>query len=416
MAHTTVSEALDQLFQATNPLSEVESVALDASLGRTLAADLAAPFAVPRFDRSAMDGYAIRAQDVPGTLVLTGSMVAGQSDGPRCEPGQAIRILTGAPIPDGADAVIEQEQVHRLDLQIQIPLTVRKGRNISKAGSELGLGDHVLRRGQRIGPTEVAMMAAIGHEHVMVFRAPHVLLITTGDELTLPGTPLSPSHIYDVNRFLLGSWLHAAGAVVTTLAIIPDQAGQFIRRLHKALAAEPFDLVVSSGGVSVGDRDDVIHALTQDTELLFWRVDMHPGKSVAGARFEGTPILALSGNPGAAMTSWLILGAPLLAHLNHGEIYQERIRGRLLQSFNKSTRETRYLRVRTYSDDRGLHLDWNLPQQSDVLGSFSAADAFAIIPNSSPAISADTMLDGLRTGGLGPMSITWNPKDRDTKI
>lgn len=412
MAHTTVLEALNQLFGATHPLSDVETVVLSASLGRTLAVDVAAPFAVPHFDRSAMDGYAIRSEDAPGTMVLAGSIVAGQTAGVRCGPGQAMRILTGAPLPDGADAVVEQEQVLRGDRHIQIPLTIRRGRNISKAGSEFVIGDTILRRGQRIGPTELAMMAAVGQEHVVVFRAPRVLLLTTGDELTLPGTPLSPSHIYDVNRFLLGSWLKAAGAVVTTLPIITDEVGQFMTHLQSALAIQPFDLIVSSGGVSVGDRDDVIHALTKDTDLLFWRVDMHPGKSVAAARFKDTPILALSGNPGAAMTSWLVLGVPLLAYLNHGELYQERIQGRLVERFNKPTRETRYLRVRTHSDAHGLHFDWGLPQQSDVLGSFSTADALAIIPNSSPAVDTDMVLEGIRTGGLGPLTITWNPKVR----
>ncbi len=410
MDHITVSQALDQLFHAATPIAEVEIVTLSASLGRTLAEDLRAPLAVPHFDRAAMDGYALHAADAPGDLILGGSIAAGQILKTRCDPGCAIRILTGAPIPLGADTVVEQEQVHAVGNRVHVPLRIRAGRNISQTGSEFAAGDIILRQGQRIGPTEIAMFAAIGCEEVPVFRAPRVLLITTGDELTLPGSPLSQSHIYDVNRFLLASWLSAAGARVTSLPIIGDQTGLFMSELQNALSSEVFDLVISSGGVSVGDRDDVIHSLTHDAELLFWRVDMHPGKSVAGARLQNTPILALSGNPGAAMTSWVILGTPLIAHLNHGALYQEHIRGRLHLEFNKPTRETRYLRVRTHTDADGLVFDWGLPQQSDVLGSFSTADAFAIIPRKSPGIPTNIVLDGLRTGGLGPMGITWSAK------
>ncbi len=413
MAHMTVSEALDQLRQATHPIITTESVPLAQVLGRTLAEDLRAPFALPSFDRAAMDGYAMRAEDAPGELALSGSVAAGQASLPRCQPGQVIRIFTGAPIPEGADAVVEQEQIQATDGRILVPIPIQKGRNISRRGSELVQGEVVLRRGQRLGPTELALVAGMGQTSLNMFRRPHILLLTTGDELALPGEPLAPSHIYDVNRFLLGGLLHSAGARVTTLPIIGDQGGLFLSTLRTALGGDSFDLVVTSGGVSVGDRDDVIHALTNETDLLFWRVDMHPGKSVAGARVEGIPLLALSGNPGAAMTSWLVLGTPLLAHLNHGVLYQEQIQGRLLSNFNKPTRETRYLRVRTHADAHGIGFDWDLAQQSDVLNSFRTADAFAIIPGGSPPLKPGTLLNGLRTGGLGPTTITWNSPTRE---
>lgn len=414
MDHMAVSEALDHLRRATHPIGEVEQVPLTRILGRTLAEDLRAPLALPSFDRAAMDGYAIRAEEAPGDLILVGSIAAGQDPKhARCQPGQAIRILTGAPIPDGADAVVEQEQIQSADGRIQVPMRIRKGRNISRRGSELDQGDFLLGSGQRIGPTELALIAAMGQPRLNMFRKPHILLLTTGDELTLPGEPLAPSDIYDTNRFLLGAVLHTASARVTTLPIVGDEGGLFLSTLQKSLAADSFDFVITSGGVSVGDRDDVIHALSSEADLLFWRVDMHPGKSVAGARVEGTPLLALSGNPGAAMTSWLILGAPLLAHLNHGVLYQEKIQGRLASDFDKPTRETRYLRVHTKSSAHGLEFDWNLAQQSDVLSSFRRADAFAIIPGKSPPLQSGTLLNGLRTGGMGPTAITWNSPTGD---
>ncbi len=412
MMYTSISTALEQLFQVTPPIDEFERVPLEQCLHRTLGEPISTTHPVPSFDRAAMDGYALRAQDTPGNLRLIGTVSAGDAVYVACGAGQAVRILTGAPIPQGADAVIEQERVLVQNGEVIVDRPISPSRNVSPRGSEFSANITVLRRGTRIGPVEIGLLAALGRDRVVVVRKPHILLITTGSELMLPGEPLGPSQIYDANRFLFTAWLQLAGAEVTVLPIVPDVTGQFIAVLRQALLHQPrFDLVISTGGVSVGDKDDVIHSLSKESQLLFWRLDMHPGKSIAAGVLDTVPILALSGNPGAAMTSWLMLGVPLLAHLQYGRARQEALTGRLCEGFPKKTRETRFLRSRVISTPTGNEFDLHLAQQSDLISSYAQADAFAIIPHDSDPIAPGTLINGLRVSGLGSTALTWDPFD-----
>lgn len=408
MAYLTRDEALTRLRSCTPPLSEVEAVALSQSLGRTLAKTIAARYAVPPFDRAAMDGYAVRAAETPGRFRLAGTVAAGDTwTGAGLQPGQAVRILTGAPLPVGADCVVEQEQVAREHDAIVIARQARPGRNIAGAGTEWAAGQPVLRPGQYLGPLELGVAASAGRDVLTVFRKPRVLLIVTGSEIVPPGQPLGPGQIYNVNRFLLEGWLAKCGAEVTVAPPVPDTPAHIRQALDQDL--DRFDLVITTGGVSVGDRDFVIEHLKGAGDLLFWRVDMHPGKSIAASRHGGTTILALSGNPGAALTSWFLLGAPLIAHLNHGVLPISEVPGYLLEPFPKPTRETRYVRTRFVYTADGVGFDTSLTQSSDTIRAYSDTDGFMIIPQGSPALPAGARLTALRIAGLGPQRLTWEP-------
>ena len=414
MAYTSVTDALALLFEVSTPINDVEICSLHHCAGRTLAETLTTNSPIPRFDRAAMDGYAVQSHDLPGELTVMGTIGAGDTPSMECDSGHAYRIFTGAPLPPGADAVVEQEQAIAANGLVRIDSPVKLGRNISLAGSEFAVDTVVLRRGQRLEPVHIGLIATLGLNSVRVLRKPRVLLVTTGSELVLPGSSLPSAHIYDANRFVLTAWLEAAGAQVTALPIVPDMPGLFISELHQALASVPgFDMVVTTGGVSVGDKDDVIQSLREHSRLLFWRADMHPGKSIAGSVVDNVPILSLSGNPGAAMTSWIVLGVPWLAHMHHGRLRQEIVFGRLIDGFPKATRETRYLRTRIIADETGTTFDLNLPQQSDLLSSYAAADAFAIIPHGTPPIAPGTAITGLRTPGLGSTALSWDPNEKE---
>jgi molybdopterin molybdotransferase len=414
MAYTSVTDALARLFQASSPINDVEICSLHHCAGRTLAETLTTSSPIPRFDRAAMDGYAVQSRDLPGQLTVMGTIGAGDIPSLACQSGQAYRIFTGAPLPPGADAVVEQEQAMADNGLVRIGSRVKPGRNISPSGSEFAADTVVLGRGQRLGPIHVGLVATLGLNSVRVLRKPRVLLVTTGTELVLPGSHLPAAHIYDANRFVLTTWLEAAGAQVTALPIVPDIPGLFISELHQALAMVPgFDMVITTGGVSVGDKDDVIQSLRENSHLLFWRADMHPGKSIAGSVVDNVPVLSLSGNPGAAMTSWVMLGVPWLAYMHHGRIRQEIVFGCLTDGFPKATRETRYLRSRIIADKSGNMFDLSLPQQSDLLSSYAVADAFAIIPQGSPPIAPGTVITGLRTPGLGSTALSWDPSEKE---
>ncbi|PSR32243.1 MAG: hypothetical protein C7B46_15150 [Sulfobacillus benefaciens] len=410
MAYTAVTDALAQLFEVSTPINDIETCSLHDCVGRTLAETLITNSPIPRFSRAAMDGYAVQSRDLPGELTIIGTIGAGDTPNVECHSGQAYRIFTGAPLPPGSDAVVEQEQAMAANGLVRIDSRIKPGRNISPAGSEFAVDTVVLRRGQRLGPIQLGLVATLGLDSVRVLRKPRVLVVTTGSELVLPGSPLPSAHIYDANRFVLTAWLESAGAQVTALPIVPDVPGSFISELHQALTMGPgFDMVITTGGVSVGDKDDVIQSLRQNSHLLFWRADMHPGKSVAASVVDNVPVLSLSGNPGAAMTSWIVLGVPWLAYMHHGRIRQETVFGRLNDGFPKATRETRYLRSRIIADKTGNIFDLSLPQQSDLLSSYAAADAFAIIPQGSPPIAPGTIIKGLRTPGLGSTALSWEP-------
>lgn len=310
----TVREASARIRAAIRPLP-AEIVAIDAVLGRFLARDVIAGRALPPWDNSAMDGFAVRVKDVPGTLPVAGTIAAGHAPGMELAPGTALRIMTGAPLPRGADAVVIREDVRedvddRGDIA-HIAVTARPGENIRRAGEDVTPDATVLRAGTRLGPGEIGLVAALGHAIIEVGRRPRVAIMSTGDELVGVDTTPGPGQIVNSNAHALAAQVRQAGGVPVHAGIAPDRPDTLIAMLKKGLHA---DVLLTSGGVSAGDFDHVKAAFADaGVKMDFWKVAMKPGKPLAfGVAETGTPVFGLPGNPVSSMVVFELFARPAL--------------------------------------------------------------------------------------------------------
>jgi molybdopterin molybdotransferase len=325
----SLDDALRTLLTQIGPIEGVESVATFDADGRILAQDLVSALQVPAFDNSSMDGYAVRSADVAQTgavLTVTQRIAAGQQGQPLL-PGQAARIFTGAPVPPGADAIVMQEQTEPVSAddpsRVRFLIRAEPGQWIRRSGEDVGLGDTVLQRGQKLGPAELGLAASLGLAHVLVTRRPKVALFSTGDELVMPGdvapADMAPGAIYNSNRFFLRALLHRMGCEVSDLGIVPDRREATVAALKTA--ADHHDLIVTSGGVSVGEEDHVKPAVQSLGALALWQIAMKPGKPFAygHVRRDTAPGVAhfvgLPGNPVSSFMTFLLLVKPLILAL-----------------------------------------------------------------------------------------------------
>lgn len=303
-------------------IADVESVSTFDGLGRVLAEDVTAAVDVPPADNSAMDGYALRAADAvqAGSVLPLSQRIAAGQVGTTLEPGTAARIFTGAPVPPGADAVVMQEQCEALDGAVKVNVPPQTGQSIRRRGEDVARGAVVLRAGTRLSPQALGLAAAVGAGRLQVLRRPRVALLSSGDELAMPGdTPpeaLPPGAIYNSNRFTLRGLLQAAGCEVTDLGIVPDQLEATRAALRRA--AHGHDLIVSTGGVSVGEEDHLKPAVQAEGRLDLWKMAMKPGKPLAFGRMrregEGGEalFLGLPGNPVSSFITFVLAGRALL--------------------------------------------------------------------------------------------------------
>jgi molybdopterin molybdotransferase len=317
----TVEEALARvLASAEEPLGE-ERIALEAARGRVLAHDLAALRTQPPFANSAMDGYALRAADTlnaPATLTVIGQSAAGRAFDGAVGPGEAIRIFTGAPMPEGADAIVIQEDVRREGDRLTIAAPAPVGENLRPQGLDFRAGEPLLRAGRRLNPRDMALAAAANHAELYVRRRARVAILATGDELVAPGGTLGPSQIIASNNFAVAGVVDACGGVAIDLGIAVDQLSALERAIGQARNAEA-DVLVTLGGASVGDHDLVQKALVAaGMELGFWRIAMRPGKPLMHGRLGAMRVLGLPGNPTSSMVCAILFLRPLLRAL-HGE-------------------------------------------------------------------------------------------------
>lgn len=306
-------EAAARARALARPVAGTETLPLAAAAGRALAAPARAPLPLPPFDASAMDGYALRtadfAGDGPWTLPLAGRVAAGDAGEAAAPPGAALRILTGAPVPPGCDAVVMQERVRRAGDAITLDARPEPGRNIRRRGEDAAAGDEVLPAGVAIGAREAAVLAATGHAAAAVRRRLRVALFATGSELAEPGAPLGPGMIWNSNRYMLRAALSAPWVDLEDLGALPDDPATLAAALRGAAARA--DLVISTGGVSTGDEDHMPRLLREaGGEAAALRIAMKPGKPIALGRLGDAVYLGLPGNPVAAFTSWTVLGAP----------------------------------------------------------------------------------------------------------
>lgn len=386
MPLTTVEEALERALAGLTPLG-VERVPVSEARGRVLAEDLAATLTQPPFDASAMDGYAVRAADVsalPATLALIGESAAGARFDGIVGPGQAVRIFTGAPIPDGADTVVIQEDTEVAGSSVVVK-DAAAGRHIRPRGQDFIEGDVLLRQGTRLGARTLMLAAAMNHAEVPVRRKPTVAILSTGDEIVPPGSRPGPDQIVASVSYGIGALVEAHGGEALDLGIARDDEGdlaEFIARVADA------DILVTIGGASVGDRDLVSDALARaGLQLDFAKVAMRPGKPVFAGRLGATRVLGLPGNPVSAAICALVFLLPMLRTLL-GEAQDDRVhQGVLAAALPKNGPRRNYHRaVSTYSAD-GTRTVRALPSQdSSLMAALAKADCLIVQPPGSPAL------------------------------
>jgi molybdopterin molybdotransferase len=313
-----IDAARRMIFERVRPVDGIEPVPLRRALGRTLAHDIIAPIAVPGFDNSAVDGYAVRFDDLDpaGDTVLrcVDRIAAGHDPAAALTAGLAARIFTGAALPAGADVVIMQEDCRRAGDQVTIRPGIRRGANTRRAGEDIALGSLALTAGRRLGPAELGLLAALGFADVPVRRRLSVALLSTGDEVREPGAPLVGRQIYDANRFILAGMLERLGVEVTDRGIVPDDQAGLGEALREAAAES--DLIVTSGGVSTGEEDHIRSAIANHGSLYFWRLAIKPGRPVAMGQIGATPLAGLPGNPVAALLTFALVARPMIEALS----------------------------------------------------------------------------------------------------
>jgi molybdopterin molybdotransferase len=366
----SVEEAIATLLESSSLLVETRSVRLAAAVGRTLASDLVSPVDVPPADNSAMDGYAFRHADWPGEsgeLMLSQRVTAGTSPA-ELEPGTAARIFTGAEVPRGADTVVMQEHCEGTDTAVRITRRPARGANIRPRGQDVQQDQTVLRAGQRLRPQEVGLAASLGVPEIPVYRRLKVAVLSTGDELVEPGAEAGPGKIYNSNRYTMHAQLAAWGFDVVDVGVAQDDFGSVETLMRRA--AERADVIVTSGGVSVGEEDHVKAVVRSLGSLDLWRIKVKPGKPFAFGHVQGTPFLGLPGNPVSVFVTLLVIGRPFLfASQGIADTAVHAVPGRALFSRQLTQREE-YIRVR--QTEKGLELYPN--QSSGALFSTAWAD------------------------------------------
>lgn len=379
----SLEEALARLLAAATPISGTEDLPTAQALGRVLARDLISPLDVPPLANTSMDGYAVRAADVPvaGTVLPVSQRIAAGQVGAVLQPGTAVRIFTGAPLPAGADAVVMQEQCEAVEDGVRIQTVPVPGQSVRQRGEDLREGAVALARGCRLTPQALGLAATAGAASLAVVRRPRVALMSTGDELVMPGEPLRPGAIYNANRDTLKGLLAQFGCECTDLGIVPDRLEATRAALREA--AREHDLILSSGGVSVGEEDHIRPAVSAEGQLDLWQIAIKPGKPLAfgHVRRDGggeAAFIGLPGNPVSSFITFLLLVRPFLLALQGADPAAPQ--GVWLEAgfdWPKPDRRREFLRVR-YGEDGRLTLFPN--QSSGVLTSAVWADGVADVP------------------------------------
>lgn len=377
-----LDQALALLLAGAKPVTEVEKVSTFDAAGRVLAEAQRSSINVPPLDNSSMDGYAVRCADIPavGTTLEVSQRIPAGSVGAPLAAGTAARIFTGAPVPPGADAIVMQEYVSFTDGKATFNELPKPGEWIRRAGEDIAVGGEVLARGARLRPQETGLAASVGLASLPVFRRVRVALFSTGDELVMPGEPLPPGAIYNSNRFLLKGLLEQLGCIVIDFGIVPDRLDATRAALRKAAAEDRADLILTSGGVSMGEEDHIKPAVEAEGSLDHWLVNSKPGRPFAFGRVIASgneaAFIGLPGNPVSSFVTFLLLVRPFIRKLQGMAVDLESAlpRGLMLEAgFDqpKADRRREFLRARLGKDGR-LELFPN--QSSGVLTSAAWAD------------------------------------------
>ncbi|MBZ0132258.1 MAG: molybdopterin molybdotransferase MoeA [Rhodocyclaceae bacterium] len=382
MSLLTFGEALQKLLAAARPVAEIEEVESVAAAGRTLARAQASGITVPPLDNSAMDGYAVRVTDIPaaGMRLPVSQRIPAGSVGTPLQPGTAARIFTGAPVPEGADAVVMQELCeHAGEGVVLVNHVPRHGENIRRAGEDILAGAGILAAGTRLAPQDIGLAASVGLATLPVFRRLRVAVFFTGDELSLPGEALKPGGIYNSNRYTLHGLLGALGCEVRDLGIVPDSLEATRAALREAAAS---DVIITSGGVSVGEEDHIKAAVQAEGALDLWKIAIKPGKPLAFGKVSrgdtAAAFVGLPGNPVSTFITFIMLVRPFLLACQGANVTAPRgLTMRADFDWPKPDRRREFLRVRI-NGAGGLELFPN--QSSGVLTSCAWADGLVDTP------------------------------------
>lgn len=392
----SVAEARQRVLADITPISAMEKMALRTALGRILAEDVVSPINVPGHTNSAMDGYAVSFADLTRGInhyECIGAAYAGQPYKKQCQPGQCVRIMTGAPIPQGTDTIIMQEQAEVLPNDIiQFSGKHQAGQNVRLAGEDIPIGSAVINSGRRILPADLGVLASLGIGEVRVRRRPRVAFFSTGDELRSIGEVLGKGEIYDSNRYSLYGMLTRLGVELMDLGVIPDQPAA-VREAFQ-MAAGMADVIITSGGVSVGEADYIKPVLEELGEMKFWKIAMKPGRPLTFGHLNNTLFFGLPGNPVAVMVTFYQFVQPALHFLASGEPHVPlTLNVRCSQDLRKRPGRTEFLRgILQQSDNAELHVAAAGKQGSGILSSMSRANCFIVLGEDHGDIEAGSLV------------------------
>ena len=392
----SVAKAREIMLEAVTPVEGWESVPIRSALGRVLSRDVVAPFNVPAHDNSAMDGFAVRAADLSGNetrLTIVGTAYAGAAFSGVVGAGQAVRVMTGAVLPRGADSIVVQEEARVEGDAVFLPAIKRIGQHVRRAGEDLAAGKSALLAGKRIGPAELGLMASLGYAEVAVFRRPRIAFFSTGDELASIGRTLAPGEVYDSNRYTLYGVLTRLGVEVMDMGVVRDDP--VIMEQAFTEAAKQADAIITTGGVSVGEADFVKDIMARMGEVRFWKIDIKPGRPMAFGRLGNAWLFGLPGNPVAVMVNYYQIVLDTLIKLQGETPIPPRpsFRVTCTEPIRKLTGRREFPRGVLFQEAGEWKVKLSGNQGSGVLRSMVEANCFIILPENGNNVAVGDLVD-----------------------
>ncbi|HBN10200.1 MAG TPA: molybdopterin molybdenumtransferase MoeA [Cyanobacteria bacterium UBA8530] len=389
----TVEEAKGIIFDRTRRLDPISS-SLEEALGLVLAEDIHSDQDLPPFDNSAMDGFAVRSGDIENPLLVIGELAAGSLFEGEIKTGEALRIMTGAMLPPGADAVLKFEDSETRDGRVKALVSLRQGENVRRKGEDIKKGMKVLPEGLILRPAQLGVLASLGITKISVFPRPRVGILSTGDEVIAPGQPIMPGQIRDSNSTILAALVREAGGIPVLLGIAPDRREEIEKKFEEA---KDFEAFITSGGVSMGDFDYVGETAKKRGKIFFDQVAQQPGKPFTFGEVNEKPFFGLPGNPVSTMVTFTLYLRPALRKMmGYEELEAPRCLVRIEEDIEKRKKRRQFLRaVREKNSSGEILARLTGPQGSGILRSMAIADSLLIVPEGEGSFEKGTLLEAI---------------------